>query len=48
MPNGMGQNGLPTSMQIIGAPLRDREVIGLGEAVQGATKWHRERPAAFV
>jgi Asp-tRNA(Asn)/Glu-tRNA(Gln) amidotransferase A subunit family amidase len=48
MPNGTGLHGLPTSIQIVGAPLADRDVIALGEQLQSATTFHRRVPPGFV
>lgn len=47
MPNGTGLHGLPTSIQIAGAPLADRDVIALGEQLQSATAFHRRVPPGF-
>ena len=47
MPNSSGLHGLPTSIQIVGAPLADREVIALGERLQSATTFHRRVPPGF-
>ena len=47
MPNGTGLHGLPTSIQIVGAPLADRDVIALGEQLQSTTSFHRRVPPGF-
>ncbi|MCM2313572.1 MAG: amidase [Thermoanaerobaculia bacterium] len=47
MPNGTGLHGLPTSIQIVGAPLADRDVIALGEQLQTTTAFHRRVPPGF-
>ncbi len=47
LPNGFGLKGLPTSIQLIAAPLRDCDVIDLGAAVQAVTEFHRKRPPGF-
>ena len=47
MPNGSGLHGLPTSIQIVGAPLCDRDVIAVGEQLQSATAFHRRVPPGF-
>jgi len=47
MPNGSGLHGLPTSIQIVGAPLADRDVITVGEQLQMATAFHRRVPPGF-
>lgn len=40
LPNGLGENGLPTSVQLIGGPLRDAEVLGLAAQWQNAIAFH--------
>jgi aspartyl-tRNA(Asn)/glutamyl-tRNA(Gln) amidotransferase subunit A len=47
IPNGFGEHGLPTAMQIIAAPLRDPHVLALAEAVQESTGFHLRRPAGY-
>jgi aspartyl-tRNA(Asn)/glutamyl-tRNA(Gln) amidotransferase subunit A len=47
MPNGSGLHGLPTSMQIVGPALADRDLIALGEQLQSATEFHRRVPPGF-
>lgn len=47
MPNGTGLHGLPTSIQIVGAPLADRDVLALGEQLQSTTSFHRRVPPGF-
>lgn len=47
LPNGFGQHGLPTSLQIVAAPLRDREALALAEQVQNATDFHSRKPPGF-
>jgi aspartyl-tRNA(Asn)/glutamyl-tRNA(Gln) amidotransferase subunit A len=43
-PTGFSKAGLPTAMQIVGAPLSDRRALALGQLYQEATDWHRRRP----
>jgi aspartyl-tRNA(Asn)/glutamyl-tRNA(Gln) amidotransferase subunit A len=47
VPNGFGQHGLPTAMQLVAAPLRDADVIALASAYQGKTDFHVKRPSGF-
>ena len=45
VPNGFGQQGLPTGMQIIGPAWSDGLVLDTAWRYQQATDWHRRRPA---
>jgi aspartyl-tRNA(Asn)/glutamyl-tRNA(Gln) amidotransferase subunit A len=47
VPNGFGQHGLPTGLQLVAAPLRDADVISLASAYQGKTDFHGRRPSGF-
>jgi aspartyl-tRNA(Asn)/glutamyl-tRNA(Gln) amidotransferase subunit A len=44
VPNGFGQNGLPTGIQLVGPAWGEREVLELAIAYQSATDWHTRRP----
>ncbi|HEU5249049.1 MAG TPA: amidase [Thermoanaerobaculia bacterium] len=44
IPCGFSRAGLPIGMQIVGAPLSDREALSLGRLYQENTDWHRRRP----
>lgn len=46
VPNGFGQNGLPTSLQLIGAAWSEATLIAVANAYQEATDWHTRRPPA--
>ncbi|HZI20427.1 MAG TPA: amidase [Pyrinomonadaceae bacterium] len=46
VPNGFGQHGLPTGIQIIGPAWGERDLLALGAAYQSQTDWHRRRPPA--
>jgi len=46
VPNGFGQNGLPTGLQLIGPAWGERELNGLAALYQSTTDWHRRRPPA--
>jgi aspartyl-tRNA(Asn)/glutamyl-tRNA(Gln) amidotransferase subunit A len=44
VPNGFGQNGLPTGIQLVGSAWGERDLIELAVAYQSATDWHKRRP----
>ncbi|HEV2765483.1 MAG TPA: amidase [Pyrinomonadaceae bacterium] len=44
VPNGFGQNSLPTGLQLIGPAWSDYAVIELAARFQQATDWHTRRP----
>lgn len=44
LPAGLSKNGLPLSVQLMGKPFGEGEVLRVGVAVQGVTSWHRKRP----
>ena len=44
VPNGFGQNGLPTGIQLVGPAWGERELLELAVAYQSATDWHTRRP----
>jgi aspartyl-tRNA(Asn)/glutamyl-tRNA(Gln) amidotransferase subunit A len=44
LPNGFGENGLPTAFQFTGRAFSDERLVALGTAVQERTEWHRRRP----
>ena len=44
MPNGFGENGLPTSIAFLGPAFSERALTALGAFYQGRTRWHLERP----
>jgi aspartyl-tRNA(Asn)/glutamyl-tRNA(Gln) amidotransferase subunit A len=44
VPNGFGQNGLPTGIQLVGPAWSERELLELALAYQSATDWHTRRP----
>ena len=47
LPNGATDGGLPISLQIIGAPYAEEEVLQIGEIYQARTDWHRRMPAGL-
>jgi aspartyl-tRNA(Asn)/glutamyl-tRNA(Gln) amidotransferase subunit A len=44
VPNGFGQNGLPTGIQLVGPAWGERDIIELAVAYQSATDFHKRRP----
>jgi aspartyl-tRNA(Asn)/glutamyl-tRNA(Gln) amidotransferase subunit A len=44
VPNGFGQNGLPTGIQLVGPAWGERELLELSVAYQSQTDWHKRRP----
>ena len=46
VPCGFTPDGLPVSLQIAGRAFDEATILNVGHAYQGATDWHRRRPAA--
>jgi aspartyl-tRNA(Asn)/glutamyl-tRNA(Gln) amidotransferase subunit A len=44
LPNGVGRNGLPLGMQILGRPFGESTILRVGHAYERATDWHARRP----
>jgi aspartyl-tRNA(Asn)/glutamyl-tRNA(Gln) amidotransferase subunit A len=44
LPNGFGENRLPTGMALMGPAFSEAALIRIGNAYQGATGWHSRRP----
>jgi len=44
LPNGFGQQGLPTGIQFVGPAWGERGLLELAFAYQAETDWHRRRP----
>lgn len=44
LPAGLSKAGLPLSMQILGRPFGEGELLDVGVALQAVTAWHRARP----
>lgn len=45
VPNGFGQNGLPTGIQFVGPAWSERTLLELVIIYQSETDWHKKRPA---
>jgi aspartyl-tRNA(Asn)/glutamyl-tRNA(Gln) amidotransferase subunit A len=45
VPNGFGQEGLPTGIQFIGAAWSELTLLELADKHEQATDWHKRRPA---
>jgi aspartyl-tRNA(Asn)/glutamyl-tRNA(Gln) amidotransferase subunit A len=46
MPNGFGENGLPTGIALMGPAFSEATLVALGNAFQSATDWHSRQPPA--
>jgi aspartyl-tRNA(Asn)/glutamyl-tRNA(Gln) amidotransferase subunit A len=44
VPNGFGQNNLPTGIQFIGPAWSEQSLIDIADRYQLATDWHKQRP----
>jgi len=44
VPNGFGQNALPTSLQFIGRAFNETTLLAVADRYQQATDWHLQRP----
>jgi aspartyl-tRNA(Asn)/glutamyl-tRNA(Gln) amidotransferase subunit A len=44
MPNGMGENGLPTSIAFMGPAFSEAALVRIGNAYQSRTDWHLKHP----
>jgi aspartyl-tRNA(Asn)/glutamyl-tRNA(Gln) amidotransferase subunit A len=47
VPNGFGQDNIPTGLQFVGGAWSERTLIALAETYQSQTDWHTRRPPAF-
>jgi aspartyl-tRNA(Asn)/glutamyl-tRNA(Gln) amidotransferase subunit A len=46
LPDGFGENGLPTSLQFMGPAFSEALLVRIGRAYQQRTDWHTKRPPA--
>ena len=44
LPNGLGRNGLPLGMQIVGRPFGEETILRIGHAYERAAAWHTRHP----
>jgi aspartyl-tRNA(Asn)/glutamyl-tRNA(Gln) amidotransferase subunit A len=44
MPNGLGENGLPTSIAFMGPAFSEGALVQVGNAYQSRTDWHLKQP----
>ena len=44
MPNGFGENGLPTSFAVMGPALSEKTLVAIGAHFQAHSDWHTRRP----
>ncbi len=44
VPNGFGDDGLPTSIAFLGSAFGEQQLVDLGRAYQARTDWHTRRP----
>jgi Asp-tRNA(Asn)/Glu-tRNA(Gln) amidotransferase A subunit family amidase len=44
VPNGFGENHLPTGLSFMGAPFSEELLVPIGNAYQAATDWHLQFP----
>jgi aspartyl-tRNA(Asn)/glutamyl-tRNA(Gln) amidotransferase subunit A len=44
VPNGFGQHGLPTSLQLLGRAFSEATLVDIADRYQKATDWHTRRP----
>ena len=45
VPCGASADGRPLGLQLVGRPFDEATLLRLGHAYEGATAWHRRRPA---
>jgi aspartyl-tRNA(Asn)/glutamyl-tRNA(Gln) amidotransferase subunit A len=48
IPNGFGQNGLPTGLQMVGPVWSESLLLDLAARVQQQTDWHKRQPPALA
>jgi aspartyl-tRNA(Asn)/glutamyl-tRNA(Gln) amidotransferase subunit A len=47
LPNGFGENGLPTSLSLTGRAWQENKLLEIGSAYQQRTDWHTKHPPNF-
>ncbi len=48
VPNGFGQNNIPTGLHFLGAAWTEQTLIAAADAFQQATDWHQRRPPKLM
>ena len=48
VPNGVGAEGIPTSLQLLGRAFSEPTLLAIAYRYQQATDWHRRRPAPIA
>jgi aspartyl-tRNA(Asn)/glutamyl-tRNA(Gln) amidotransferase subunit A len=46
VPNGLGAEGVPTSLQFLGRAFSESTLLAIANRYQQATDWHKRRPPA--
>jgi aspartyl-tRNA(Asn)/glutamyl-tRNA(Gln) amidotransferase subunit A len=46
VPNGVGDRGLPTSLQFLGRAYEENTILAAARAFQALTDWHQRHPPA--
>ena len=44
MPDGFGENGLPTAFAVMGPAFSERTLVQIGALFQSRTDWHTKQP----
>src|SRR5262249_26261137 len=47
VPNGVGERGLPTSLQFMGRAWEENAILAAARAYQSLTDWHLRHPAGY-
>jgi len=45
IPNGLGQNNIPTGIQFLSGAWAEKTMLSLADAYQQETDWHKQRPS---
>jgi aspartyl-tRNA(Asn)/glutamyl-tRNA(Gln) amidotransferase subunit A len=48
IPNGFGENGLPTAAQLIAGPFREGWLVSVAEEIQKHSDFHLRKPPQFA
>ena len=47
LPNGFGQQGLPTGLHLLGGPFHEADIVAIGREYQSRTDFHVRRPPGY-